>query len=531
MRKLTKTAAIVASMAVMAMGTTVMTSAATEGWVQSGSDWYYYVKGDKVADQWVKAGDDWYFIDEEGKMVKNTFVRIDKYDGSSEVLDDEDIHSALGQDDIDDDSEFYYMNADGKMVTGWKEFKASNIYASPNSSKASTVWYYFGATGRMYVNEWLESSGKWYALSANGQMYAEAVVNNDLIDWDADTNYYMNKSGAMVTGWYKTTESVAGSAPEVAIRDNGKDSDETHSVFFEKKDKWVYGDPDTGVLAEKEWKEINGKYYFFGIQAAYNDKKDQGLRLDTLFYNGENGTKITGEKITIDAGFTVSGSSATVTAVPLEIDNYIEDDALNTFGMYSDVFVRWTNHGGKDSKKEYFYLQKNGDALTGWKELDDDYWIWGNDKGELCYDEIEKINGKYYYFDENGICDEKYLNNTVDYIAVVDPAKTKDADEQDGDYHIAKSKGKVMYETTSDKNPYVTYKKIADMKKELAEEYYYIDGRRVAVKSMTDNEVILAYTAENFENEDGTKGAFDTKIEVYKLRTSAMISGKVKTTK
>ena len=34
MRKLTKTAAIVASMAVMAMGATIMTSAATEGWVQ-----------------------------------------------------------------------------------------------------------------------------------------------------------------------------------------------------------------------------------------------------------------------------------------------------------------------------------------------------------------------------------------------------------------------------------------------------------------------------------------------------------------
>ncbi len=546
MRKLTKTAAVVASMAVMAMGATVMTSAATEGWVQSGSNWYYYVKGDKVADQWVKAGDDWYFIDEEGRMVRNTFVRIDKYDGSSEVLNDDDIHSSLGQDDIDDDSEFYYLNADGTMATGWKEFKASNIYASPNSSKASNVWYYFGATGRMYINEWVESNGEWYALSANGQMYAEAVVNNDLVDWDDDDSFYMSKSGAWVRGWYKTTEkNNAGSAPEAAIEDGGE-PDETDSVFFNKKDKWVYGNPDTGVLAQKEWKEINGKYYFFGLEAERDDKKDNNLTLATLRYNGEDIDK---DEIRIDVGFTVSGSSAsaskTVTQVELKAhQSNGNDEALRTFAMYSDKFVRWGNH---DDEWEYFYLQKDGDALTSWKELDDDYWICGNDKGELYFDEIAKINGKYYYFDKNGICDEKYLNNTVDYVAIVDPEnKLDDADrgkDKDDAWHI--STGALdccMYETSSDKGVYdsvVENKrlKIADMKETLKDQWntdnpngdkkdqhYYIDGRKVRISSMTDNEVILVYTAY-------TTNSWDIEIEVYKLRTSAMISGKVKKTK
>ena len=257
MRKLTKTAAIVASMAVMAMGATIMTSAATEGWVQSGSNWYYYnSKGDRVSNQWVLAGNDWYFLDDEGRMVKNTFVRIDTISHESEVLDSKDIHDELGNDDIDDDSEFYFLGNDGKMIKGWKEMASSSIYASPNSGSSAKVWYYFADSGRMYVNEWVESNGKWYALSPNGQMYAEAVVNNDLRDWNDEDYFYMNKDGAMVTGWYKTTDKTAGSFAKV---ENDK------ALFFDgvdgKKDQWVYGDQNTGVLADEEWKNIEGKWY------------------------------------------------------------------------------------------------------------------------------------------------------------------------------------------------------------------------------------------------------------------------------
>ena len=126
MRKLTKTAAVVASMAVMAMGATVMTSAAQEGWVQKGSDWYFYVNGNAVENQWALAGEKWYFLGDDGKMIKNAFINSDK-----EEVDDIDDLPEGG----DSDDPVYYVGADGAMVTGWKEIDINTIcllYTSPS---------------------------------------------------------------------------------------------------------------------------------------------------------------------------------------------------------------------------------------------------------------------------------------------------------------------------------------------------------------------------------------------------------------
>ena len=534
MRKLTKTAAVVASMAVMAMGATVMTSAATEGWVQSGSTWYYYVKGDKVSNQWVLAGEDWYFLDDEGRMVKDSFVRTDKYSNESEVLDDNDIHSDLGRDDIDDDAEFYYLGSDGKMVKGWKSFKASNIYASPNSNKASNVWYYFGATGRMYVNEWVESNGQWYALSSNGIMYAEATVNNDLVEWDDDKSFYMDKNGAWVKGWYQTTkDNGAGLAPDTA--DN--DDDKQENVFFNDK-KWVYGDPDDGVLADKEWLEINGKYYFFGQAANTDSNKDSNLELKFV-QREDNGKNVELDTFIKAKLPTVTGASVTATAETIVLPE--DANAIQSVAMLSDKFVQWRNH---DKDIEYFYLTDNGAALTGWKEFEDDYYICGNSKGELYYDEVALINGKYYYFDQVGVCDYKGLNNGYDYVAVVDPTDDKD---YDGDKHLTLTKGAytdsevTIYSTSSRSN--VSAKKpegvkdlvketISDMRKDLIADgstdrttKYEINGRDVAVRSMTDAEVVLVYTATQSKGSANSDGEVD--VDLYKLRTSSKISATV----
>ena len=543
MRKLTKTAAIVASMAVMAMGATIMTSAATEGWVQSGSNWYYYSKGDRVSNQWVLAGNDWYFLDDEGRMVKNTFVRIDKFNGESEVLDSRDIHDELGKDDIDDDSEFYFLGNDGKMVKGWKEMSASSIYASPNSGSSTKVWYYFADSGRMYVNEWVESNGKWYALSANGQMYAEAAVNNDLVDWNDDDFFYVNSDGAMVTGWYKTKDKTAGSDAKV--------NDPKH-LFFNgvdgKKDKWVYGDPNTGVLADEEWKKIDGKWYYFGTDARTSS---DGVKDDNLnVYVGDFDLNELADQITnVTSGqaayLSENNFSSEYIADP-EIDGKVDADAMAKFAMLSEKIIAWQNH--KD-EINYFYLNKDGDALTTWKEIDDDIYICGNDKGELYRDEVAKVSGKYYYFNADGICNYKYLNNIAEYAVVI-----TDIDEKKG-YEADKTLGKFnlktdikFYETRreSDENSAynLEYRKLSEIKDDLESlqvEYVNFGTRRVKVKSLTESEALLAWSIAEVICEDekvdikesiknktelpGT-GTKDMKCSIYKLRTSSSIENK-----
>ncbi len=558
MRKLTKTAAVVASMAVMAMGATVMTSAATEGWVQSGSNWYYYVKGDRVSNQWVLAGEDWYFLDDEGRMVRNSFVRTDKFSDDSEVLSGKDIHDELGKDDIDDDCDFYYLGNDGKMVTGWKEMAASSIYASPNSGSSTKVWYYFGSTGRMYVNEWVESNGKWYALSPNGQMYAEAVINNDLVDWDDEDYFYMDKNGAMITGWYKTTKNMAGSDVKVDA-----DSDEAFSkiMFMDSDKKWVYGDPVTGILADEEWKSINNKWYYFGKDArttkdGVNDDflnvymadfepedlvPGIGYSLEDVSVSGSAVRLSTVENnLGVDETWpnknfilkTYGGNSGELDYTEYELKNEPNAPAEGKYAMLSEQIIAWANHNSKedDEKIKYFYLGKDGAALTTWKEIDDDFYICGNNKGELYNDTVAKVEGRYYYFDANGVCDYKYLNNTADYIVVL------------RGYESGKSLNgaKISFYETSRKNDSnegnnagaynkVEYEPLNEIKEELGKYYesVTIGTRKVKIASLTESEALLAYAVYNeYEKYDDDRNGNAHDVSIYKLRTSSAIEDK-----
>ncbi len=555
MRKLTKTAAVVASMAVMAMGATVMTSAATEGWVQSGSNWYYYVKGDKVSNQWVLAGEDWYFLDDEGRMVKNTFVRTDKFSNESEILDSRDIHDELGRDDIDDDCSFFYLGSDGKMVTGWREMSASSIYASPNSGSSTKVWYYFGTTGRMYVNEWVESNGKWYALSPNGQMYAEAVVNNDLVDWTDEDYFYMDKNGAMVTGWYKSTKNWAGSDAKV---DNSDDNTFAKEMFFyDEKDKWVYGDPDTGVLADEEWKKIDNKWYYFGRDArtSKDGVKDDYLNVHVAKFDLD---KLVPSLPSFDGTDTATGEALYLTKDKFDDSDYYDttynnkspEIAIDKFAMLSEKIIAWANHDSKENSEKinYFYLNKNGDALTTWKEIDDDFFICGNDKGELYRDQVANVKGKFYYFNANAVCDYKYLNNTADYAVVFG-----EKDYESGKLLEDKEASIKFYETTrkNDSNEGgsyypAEYARLADIKdalEDLGVEYVNFGTRSVKVRSLTESEALLAWAAaeEITKNSDVMNGTtFDKaglekwqkennnklKLSIYKLRTSSCIEKK-----
>ncbi len=564
MRKLTKTAAVVASMAVMAMGATVMTSAATEGWVQSGSNWYYYVKGDKVSNQWVLAGEDWYFLDDEGRMVKNAFVRTDKFSDESEVLDSRDIHDELGKDDIDDDCSFYYLGNDGKMVKGWREMSASSIYASPNSGSSTKVWYYFGATGRMYVNEWVESNGKWYALSPNGQMYAEAVVNNDLVNWDDDDYFYMNKDGAMVTGWYKTTKNWAGSDAKVDNDENSTFS--TEMFFYDEKDKWVYGDPITGILADEEWKKIENKWYYFGRDArtSRDGVKDDHLNVYVAKFKLSDLVPILGESVIASGEASYLSQNKLTTEYESYNENVSPKDAIDKYAMLSEKIIAWGNHdwteednGNIKEKIEYFYLGKDGDALTTWKEIEDDFFICGDEKGQLYRDEIAAKDGKFYYFNADGVCDYKYLNNTADYAVVIGEYKAKDT--------LGTNKKIKFYETTRESNSssensnysaeYANLSKIKDKLEELGVEYVNFGTRSVKVRSLTESEALLAWATaeeimvrnttlidegkfsktelENWQKEKNNDGKLknEIKVSIYKLRTSSSIEKKAVTFK
>lgn len=145
------------------------------GWVKSGSYWYYYKN--RVAQKgWLQWGGKWYYLWEfDGRMLTDT--------------------------DIVTNSGRYFFGSSGAMATGWHRFGSEWYYADPTTgaarkgwSKIGGKWYYFENTmGSMHTG-WLSSGGKRYYLGSDGAMRTGWLKLGTA--W-----FYLRPSdGAMLTG-------------------------------------------------------------------------------------------------------------------------------------------------------------------------------------------------------------------------------------------------------------------------------------------------------------------------------------------
>lgn len=113
---------------------------------------------------------------------------------------------------------WYYLNSEGKAVTGWLKYKKKTYYLKGSGqmatgwTKVGDYWYYFSKQGEMRTGwlvlgsrrfyltgsgkmktGWLENKGKWYYMCSEGY----AVTGWNKIKGET---YYMNKQGVMQTG-------------------------------------------------------------------------------------------------------------------------------------------------------------------------------------------------------------------------------------------------------------------------------------------------------------------------------------------
>ena len=124
MRKQTKLVAVLSASALLAIGAS-MTSFAASPWVEENGTWVYYEKnGDKATEVWRKSGDKWYYLDENGEMAENQLIEY------------EDDH--------------YYVAEGGAMVLNdWVEVPNED-YDGEDGDEPMNWWYYFGNNGRAY---------------------------------------------------------------------------------------------------------------------------------------------------------------------------------------------------------------------------------------------------------------------------------------------------------------------------------------------------------------------------------------------
>ena len=241
MRKQTKLVAVLSASALLAMGAS-MTSFAATGWTQEDGTWYYYDRdGSRVTDEWKKSGNYWFWLDDDGEMATDMLV--------------------------EDDDDYYYVDVNGVMVTN--RWVAVDNEDAGDEDEPDQYWYYFQSNGKAYkgsdnssTTKFKTINGKKYAFDDEGRMLYGWVSNDGERqtgddDW-TDAVYYLGdeNDGAMATGWRL-----------ISITDDSWDEDD--DTFDEDQDRYFYfksnGKRYENTDTDKEFvvKTINGKKYGF----------------------------------------------------------------------------------------------------------------------------------------------------------------------------------------------------------------------------------------------------------------------------
>ena len=123
-----------------------------QGWVKSGSDWYYYENGTVVKNKWAGS----YWLGSDGKMAVSSWV----------------------------DNGRYYVGANGVWDKNAKKEEKS-VEKKQGWVKENSTWYYY-ENGALARNKWAGN----YWLGSDGRMATNSWVDNG--------RYYVGSNGAWV---------------------------------------------------------------------------------------------------------------------------------------------------------------------------------------------------------------------------------------------------------------------------------------------------------------------------------------------
>ena len=377
MKKQTKLVAVLSTAALLAIGAS-MTSFAATGWAEEDGTWVYYDRnGDKVTDKWAKSGNNWYYLDSNGEMAVDTL--------------------------IEDGDNYYYVDINGVMAAN--QWVAIDNEDAGDDNEPEHYWYYFQANGKALKNgdnnkvALKTVNGKKYAFDDEGKMLYGWVKSDDAsriddTDGDAfkDGDYYFGgeDDGAMTTGWVlmDITYNEATSDNEIAPVFND-DEDQSRWFYFKSNGKKIKAEGDD----IQKGKTINGKKYEFdqyGVMTAewsldVKKASDAGVR---------------------DAYSTQATNSNARTAQYSHLWRYfnsVEDGSRVSKGWFKVVAA------------EYMNYDKNND--------DEDAWYYADGNGRIYTAAFKTIKGKKYAFREDGrmVNGLKFIkqNNAGEIIGVV----------------------------------------------------------------------------------------------------------------
>ena len=371
MRKQTKLVAVLSTAALLAIGAS-MTSFAATGWQEEDGTWVYYDNDEeRVTETWKRSGNNWFWLDDNGEMA------VDQL--------------------IEDDEDYYYVNESGAMVSNqWVSIENED---AGEEDEPDVYWYYFQANGKAYKRSDTANEDVVAAKTINGKKYSFDTEGRMLFGWvqggerqtgdDAwkNADYYFGdeNDGAMAQGWTLLTVVDDDAAENLQPGDEYWDEEQDRYFYFQASGKKIKADADDvdehGEEAIKT-RTLDGRKYGF----------DQYGRMIGSWYR--NGTAY-------EAG---------------------EGSGIATQGNpdYSQSFMYFNSpEDGARVTKDWFHVVPGYYLDEDEYNNGEDYWYYADGKGNLYTNTIETIKGKKYAFDEYG--------RMIDGLALLDMAYKLDS--------------------------------------------------------------------------------------------------------
>lgn len=239
-------------------------------WVKIDNQWYYSTEDGKVTrNNWKKIAGVWYRFDENGIMISNAVYDDYLFKASGALAENSWVKIA---------DKWYYGNQEGKInrdkwakIDGlWYRFDESGVMLSATIYKD----YLLKTSGAMAENAWAKLEDKWYYATASGKIIRDK--------WEKISGswYYFNKDGVMLSSQWKE---------KYYLKDSGAMA-KSEWIFDEKYKSWFYLKSD-GTYAENQWV---GSYYLksFGYMAKNEWIFDKDY--NAWYYLKEDGVYVTG---------------------------------------------------------------------------------------------------------------------------------------------------------------------------------------------------------------------------------------------
>ena len=387
MRKQTKIAAVVSAAALLALGASMTSFAASKGtWMMVDGEWYCYdSNGDVYENTFCSSNGKEYYVGDDGQLVRSSWV---EYDG-----------------------DYYFVNSSGQKITN--DWRLTSPY---DDEDAEEEWFYFQSTGKRAENKKILYKGSTYFFDADGEMLTGWVTYDgsgtasvdEANDFDEDKTFYCDETGARVqTNWVYSTKP--------GVEDDDADADE-----------YWYWMKSSGKAQTGKATNIKGQVYLF-------DENGQ-LQTGWVAKNSDGNYMEIGDE---DSTYKIS-QFADVYYCPYE-----EDGDYDGHAKKNQWIKTWRpsdyDEEDEDNDKWWYWLQKDGKLYipsysdaTVYRYKLTDAALEVKNSGYSFDIAKKKVNSKDYFFNMNG-------EMATDFIQVIAIDPDSNCDLMKGMYYFGGS--------------------------------------------------------------------------------------------